>query len=373
MTKIQDHDPLFCPCTLLSIACLTAKAQERVFNNFLDTTVSPNKEIYQLWNNYFKARKADASPFWRADEEEKFRSYDLLKSWGCGGTYSEISHVLKIMQIDSNTFELKVGMGFADSNSASILSVLKFIVKKEDNIYRLSNYLLYKTRDWKSYSTEWLNFHYPPDYTFDAGDARKSELFLEKMYQLFDIKPYHIEFYVATGLSEIQEAAGYESFIDDGIRNIGGCYDGYNNIVFSGNGIYYPHELVHVINDAFPKSHSLFLCGISGLLGGHFGKPLSYHQKRLQVYLKNNRDKIVSLTDFYYMDTYTNPQYLVGGLFCEEAIRIGGYDKLKKLMSYGTGDEDFYTAIKNEFGIEKEQLINYFFRKMGDDKLFANY
>lgn len=56
---------------LLSIACLTAKAQERVFNNFLDTTVSPNKEIYQLWNNYFKARKADASPFWCAEINSK--------------------------------------------------------------------------------------------------------------------------------------------------------------------------------------------------------------------------------------------------------------------------------------------------------------
>jgi MFS family permease len=42
---------------------------------------------------------------------------------------------------------------------------------------------------------------------------------------------------------------------------------------------------VHVLNRHFPQAHTLLLTGLSGLLGGHFGKPLSWHQPRVLAYM----------------------------------------------------------------------------------------
>ncbi len=350
-------------------------AQDSVFSNFLDTSVQPNKAIYTLWTNYISVLddREKASKYWEESEVRRYAGYDILRNWECGGTFSKVSHTLKIKQLDSNIYELKIGMGFADSNSSALLSIVKFIVKRKGSDYKLSNYLSYNTKNWKIYRAGWLTFHYPSYYPINIADAKKSEAFLEKIFRSFDIKPYQIDFYASTGLAEVQEAAGFESYISDGVQNKGGCFHEKNHLIFSGGGFYYPHELVHVINASFPNAHQIFLSGFSALLGGHWGKPLPYHQKRLQQYLHEQPGSVKDLIDFNYMDTHTNPQYLIGGLFCEEAIRIGGYEKLKKLFSYGNKEEDFYRAIEKEFNLTKEQAVAFFLEKMKDDKIFAKY
>jgi hypothetical protein len=350
-------------------------AQDKVYNNFIDTANSPSKEICFLWRSYVndKVGSEKASKYWDEAEVKKFKSYDLLLKWGCGGPYTGTSHILKIKKIDSSTYELKIGMSFQDSNHVMIQSVLKFIVKKESGTYKLANYLTYHTKNWKHYATGWLTFYYPANYPFNIADAKKSEAFLDKVFKEFDITSYHISFYVAQGFAEVEEAAGYEDFINDGVNNKGACFDDRNHLIFSGEGIYHPHELVHVINAHFPNAYSWFLAGYSGLIGGHFGKPLSYHQKRVLDYLHQHPDSVKNVLGFYYMDPYTNPQYVIGGLFCEEAIRFGGYEKLKRLFSYGTTDEDFYVALEKEFGIQRNKVMPYILGKLENPALFTKY
>ncbi len=357
---------------LIGCSATTVNAQDKVYNNFIDTVSSPGREIYHLWCNYVNSKtgSVNASKYWDEADVKKYKAYDILLSWGCGGTYSTVSHVLKIKEIDKNIYLLKVGMTY-DANELG--GILQFIVKKENGEYKLSNYLPYNTGNWKHYSTGLLTFYYPDDYPINIADAKKSEAFLNKAFKDFDIKAYPISFYAAKGFSDMEEAAGYESFFHNGVNNAGACFDRRNHLIFSGEGFYHPHELIHIINAQFPKAHSIFLSGYAGLVGGHFGKPESYHQPRVLDYMETHADSIKNIVDFYYMDPYTNPTYVIGGLFCEEAVRLGGYDKLKKLFSYGTEDADFYTAIEKEFGISKDKVIPYVIEKLKDPKLFAKY
>jgi hypothetical protein len=44
-----------------------------------------------------------------------------------------------------------------------------------------------------------------------------------------------------------------------------------------------------------------------------------------------------------YFDAVTNPQLVLGGLFCQLTLEKGGLAGLKQLMNYDS--DDFYTAI----------------------------
>ena len=116
------------------------------------------------------------------------------------------------------------------------------------------------------------------------------------------------------------------------------------------------HELVHVINPYFPNAHPLFLTGYSALRGGHFGHDLAYHKKRVRTYLATHAIDLHHPLTFTKLDEKTNPQYVMGGIFCEAALRTGGLVKLKRLFSYGTSDEAFYAALKQEFKLDKKDL-----------------
>ena len=63
-----------------------------------------------------------------------------------------------------------------------------------------------------------------------------------------------------------------------------------------------------------------------------------------------------SLLNFWYMDYYTNPANAIGGLLCKLAEDKGGQPMLRRLMSFGKDDNDFYKAIEAVFGVKQPNL-----------------
>ncbi len=115
------------------------------------------------------------------------------------------------------------------------------------------------------------------------------------------------------------------------------------------------HALTHIINEHFPKCHPLLMAGISAYWSkekAHRGKPLIFHIKRFNEYLlKHPEIDLNKVADVYEMDNQTNPQYVLGALLCDKALRMGGMAQLKALFNSGTKDQDLYAAIKDQLKI----------------------
>lgn len=351
---------------------------QKINNNFIDTINSPTKEIYRLWRAYITSKPGSfaASSYWDKVEAGKYKGYDLLYEWKCSGTYGEKSTLLKIRKIDSTLFELKIGMGFSeDVEGTNLISSLKFLVKKEDDTYKLANYLPSGTKKWRSIKPGNITFYYPMDVILNMIDAQKSERFLRKIFTAFSLPVRPVTYYVAPDCETIHAAIGLESFVDYNYTNTCTCFDVQNDIVYSaGKGFYNPPGLCNVIRLYYPNAHVLFMSGISALFGGYDGQPLKYHQKKVSDYLAEHPEKRAQdITGLWQSDQSAGLHSLAGAIFCLEAIKQGGNEKMKRLFIYGNNDTDFYTAIEKELGIAKNKVMPFFLEKLKDPTLFEKY
>lgn len=62
------------------------------------------------------------------------------------------------------------------------------------------------------------------------------------------------------------------------------------------------------------------------------------------------------------IDDISGYQYVIGGLFVKLAYEKGGAESVKRLMTFGDSDTEFYLALETVLGIKKEG-INQFFRE----------
>lgn len=363
----------FCFALFLCFQLSNATAQ-KVLNNFTDTVNTPGKEIYHLVSSYFDAKRnsKEGAQYWDTAEVKKYMHYDVVGAFECI-SFSVYASITRIKKISTDSYLLKLANLYYDKDEFSMIDNVTYVVKKKNGSYRLANYLPYATSDWKRFKTGYITFYYPPGYPLNENDAKKSERFLKKVCATFDIPERSLAFYVAKDCDQMHSIVGIESYLEGTDQTTCGCIDDKNDIVYSGGkGFYYPHELVHVVNQYFPNAHSLFLGGISGLYGGHFGKPLSWHQKRIADYIQKHEGEEIDFLSFK-LDEHTGPGYVIGGIFCLEAIKQGGISKLKKLFSYGKEDKDFYTAVEKELGITKDKVNDYIIQKLKDNTLFTDY
>jgi|GEM_PF-5377601 len=348
-------------------------------SNYADINNSPGKEMYELWQYYYTNKPGTKSTarLWDIEEVKKNRAYDILRNWDCGGTYADRCYVLKISKIDSGLYALKMAMVFPnDTTDVGIVSNVTYLIKKERSGLRLANYLYYSTRNWKKFFTKSITFYSPPDYSINSAEAQKSERFLGKIFTTLDLSPRTVNFYAAPTCEQIQQAIGLESFVGNTEANTCSCMDTANNIIFSGGkGFYDPQDLAHVIWGYFPKAHPIFMTGLTGLLGGHDGRPMTYYQKQFLEYMSAHPDfQIADLPSFRGPEIGIDPQYLVGAVFCAAVLKEkNGAAKIKTLLSYGTKETDFYIAVFKELNVSRDKAKDYFMKQIKDPELFTSY
>ncbi|MDR3681083.1 MAG: hypothetical protein P4L41_14045 [Flavipsychrobacter sp.] len=350
---------------------------QQLSNNYTDINNSPGKEMFELWKYYYQTKPGTklTARLWDEEEVKKNRAYDIIKNYECSATYADRCYVLKISKIDSGIYALKVAMAYAnDTNEVGIVSNLTYLIKNERRGLRLANYFYYSTRNWKKFFTKTITFYTPPEYAVNSAEAQKSERFLGKMYNTLNLSPRTVSYYVTPTCEQMQQAIGIDEFVGNGATNSCSCMDTANNIIFSGGkGFYDPQDLVRVAGGYFPKAHPIFMTGLTGLLGGYNDRTMSYYQKQFLTYLEQHPDfQITDLPSFYEVDQEINPQYLVGAVFCAVAMKKD-VEKLKKLLSYGTRETDFYMAIYKELNVTRNNAKDYFLTQLKDPELFKQY
>jgi len=135
------------------------------------------------------------------------------------------------------------------------------------------------------------------------------------------------------------------------------------NILFSANNSpYYPHELVHLYTADF-NPHYWFDEGCATYLGGSVEYPLEYHLKKIASQMDTL--DFSNLPENKKLDDDINFKYALGGLFCKIAMdEYGGKKSLFALLNSGKTEEDFHSALRTVFGIEKENYDSFIREKL---------
>ena len=361
-----------------TICCLvfgSTWGQNVTLNSAVDTADLENKAIVKLWINYLTSDPDSLydNPYWNSEEKRKYKSYDLLKSEGfiTPSLYywakSDQNIILSISKKGDHTLLRSMFYRQIPKGEITTMAIVNVVAKKENNKWVLYNYLPYHSSGWIHKKVGSINYIYHRRHNFNAKKAKSANEFLRSLRSIFDLKISELTYYIAPDCDEIHRLKGFDYVFTMGTLEICGFYDAFNHIIYStsAGGESNQHELVHVVNEQFPNAHELLLAGIAAYWGGdnaNFGKPLIYHLKQVDEYLLKHKDiDLNSFTEFYSMDSKTNPQYVIGAILCDEALRKGGVDKLKKMLHAGATDEQLIDVIHKELGIMPTDL-NTFFR-----------
>ena len=359
------------PWLLLSLFLLPAlpgvaqRYQHFSLNAGVTANTADKQAILALWDAYLGAGFSQPAQFWAPAEMQQYPKGDLLLSEGYVNPsvyqYSTEKLVLSVEQLDTARYRCKTLFYWrspADTlRQTTVFCLINTYFVRQQQRWFLSNNLTHYTRDWATETLGYLTYRLPPGRPLNRQKAAIAQAFLAGMFRDFDITPFPVTYYLARTCEEVHHLKGFDYVVGMGNGAVCGFYDEVNHLVYAGGlDEAYLHELVHVINPYFPKAHPLLLTGYSALRGGHFGQDLAYHKKRVQAYLATHTVDLTNPVAFTNLDDKTNPQYVMGGIFCELALQQGGLAKLKRLFSYGTSDEDFFVALKQEFGLTKKQL-----------------
>lgn len=146
----------------------------------------------------------------------------------------------------------------------------RYYAVKEGNYWKLANAITYDTEDWKTISTKYIDFHFSHNRFYSDSLAQRSNNFCDSLIQRFRFSPpkQKIEFYVVDGVHEVGKLLGYDHYI------YGFAYGKtIGNIIISGNRtVYYPHELVHQIDNNNENRGNIMEEGFATWLGGSMDK-----------------------------------------------------------------------------------------------------
>jgi hypothetical protein len=343
-------------------------------NSAIDTADVENKAVVELWNNYLQSNPDSLydNPYWNTEEKRKYRSYDLLKSEGfiSPSLYywakSDQNIVLSISKKEDYILLQSMFYRPIAKEVITIMAIVNVVARRENKKWVLYNYLPYHSKGWKNKKIGTIRYVYHPDHDFNAKKAKSANEFLLDLGSIFNLKTTELTYYIAPDCDGLHNLKGFDYVFTMGALDVCGFYDPINHIIYSTSqgGENNQHEIVHVVNEKFPDAHGLLLAGIAAYWGGdnaNFGKPLIYHLKRVNEYLVHHQDiDLNEFTEFYSMDSKTNPQYVIGAIICDEALRKGGMEKLKKILNGGLTDEQLVETIHKELGISPDDLNSFF-------------
>ena len=325
----------------------------------VDTSDHDISSVLTLWKSYLNSRPDSnyANPYWLRSEQRAYKPFDLApNTWWSTSFYQWLSRCrVTVLSISKHrdAFIIRTMFYLSDPGGVPDLNVLEILqtgVQLEDGLPKLCNVLPINTRSWHTEQVGKIKFVFPPDHVFNHELAVRSSRFVDSLCLIWDTSSKPIQYYFADELDRVYKALGMDYWPLDGKAD-GGYVDSKNRIIYAGGSDeWYPHEFVHAcVNPLFPNGNPYFLEGYATLVGGSAGHDLLWHIRQNYEYLKDHRD--IDVLSFHGVDPFVGPHYFVGGLLCAMAEEKGGFPLVRRLMTYGPADEDFYRAIHDVFGV----------------------
>lgn len=339
------------------------QSQHLVYENF--TLNNPTKiEIVKLVSDYINGKTSEKDVFTNYDKET-FKTIDITKeALSLSGTLYNINSDANVLSIkkEGDNYIAQVMLYWhtkeKDESRISVLGIVNLWIKKENNSWKISNYLNYYSSNWSSTTVNNIKYIYYPGFPFDIHKAEDVANFYKKLSDYFDIKkPDNLTYYITKNCDDVVKISGFEYFISDGNNdNICGFYDEKNNLIFStvSFGEKHLHELIHTLNKHFPNCNSIIKIGLSSYINdaGSRGDNFMYHINKFKEFSKTNEVDFENFDEIGNVDEYTNSSYVIGATLCNAIYRKGGKKLLLEFMNSTKVMDTLKAKLKKEFKIK---------------------
>ena len=364
----------------LCFSSINIKAQNRQVDPLLmqDLEVFKINEPLQLWLNFLKSKDdKKGAHYWNSKEVKKYsdstyfqlKDLDYFDDGKIIKTLNQGATVLSITKKDT-LYKITSMLIFKVDDSVSTTPFIFHVyasIEKESGLLKLYNpfpinqKLMMQEKNYKK-----IHYVFPKYHEFNKSLAKEQARKIAFVEKEFNLKLNYPTFIFTNNRSELYRLLGYDfNFQDIGDEKPFGRAFVQNNYVYAcGTGEYFPHELIHLmINPTWPKAHGWFIEGFATYFGESRGKSLDWHLNNFKkYYLAHPMEDYSDLLSKRNIDDISGYQYVIGGLFVKLAYEKGGAESVKRLMTFGVSDTEFYLALETVLGIKKEG-INQFFRE----------
>jgi len=336
------------------------RAQSYTINFNVNTEDKFVKEVADVWHNYLRSNSKE---YWKQEEVKDLENFNIQNMSGILNPplldWNLNNRILSISNLSDNKYLLKSTFF---NNDLEVFALTNVVAEKIDTELKLSNYIYHYTQDWNVKQKGNIKYIYNPSFKITRSELKSAESFYKNLCEVFNLDVEQITYFIAEDCDDIYTMLGYDFFVSKGMGIECGYFESQNNFVFATNkgGANHYHELTHFINKFYPKANELLLTGISAYISkdkAHFGKPLQYHTKRIDSYLKKHPEiDLSSPFDFYFMDDETNPQYVIGALLCDLIIERKGKNGLLETFKKYSTNEELLNHLNKDILFENESL-----------------
>jgi len=219
----------------------------------VDTTRSPNREIFALYQHYL-AHRLDTmrpNPDWSSPEQQRWPVFDLVSGYVYQGFPNiTVVHLAPAVGFDS-TYLIRALISSVDDSTRDVrpLVLYRVYAVRESGRWVLANALPRMTRDWRRETIGSVTFSNPLTHAFARSRAQATARFVDSLAHAFDLPVPETDYYFSDDLSETWRVLGLE-FFPQGSDTVGGRSNTLDKLVFVGSssaGETYRHELAHVV------------------------------------------------------------------------------------------------------------------------------
>jgi len=206
------------------------------------------------------------------------------------------------------------------------------------------NNLVHYTKNWEVFKTQYIVYHYPPDYNFKINYAEKANHFFQKLVKEYNLKkPKKLDYYIAESTNQLGELLGFGFFgggVTTGVSSIG------NGYIMSSKTAFHAHEFVHFAFAANKiKRNFLIEEGIADFLGSRIYDKESYEKNMRKLINDIKNDNTYTIENLIAMDENVswnnyNWRYPFAALICKMVFDKKGEKGLRKLMFSNTEKTD---------------------------------
>ncbi len=347
---------------------ISSFAQKVTYNYLVDTANIEIKQVQQLFENYIHSRPDSLynNPYWCEADKHNKSHFDLLAEEFQPSLYMGFPvHVLSINS-HHQVYTIKAMFSSCSQDAPPyVLAIVNYVAKKENTLYKLSNYLNESRTKWKQHTSGLITFYYPNYHTFDPLKADQLNNFALGFCKNLNIVPVEFEYYLADDFNELQSLKGIDYSLGMGgeVKPTGRASDG--RVFCSGLGESYFHEPVHILLGDHYKCHLWANEGVATYFGGSRGHELAWHLVKVNNYLQSNTIvDLANLLTLQTLDEYTDFRYALGGFIVKRVFDKGGWPLLQQFLNAGTSDKDYYLSIETCLGVKRTDLNTYLRREI---------
>ncbi|AZA90964.1 Uncharacterised protein [Chryseobacterium nakagawai] len=327
------------------------------------------KAINEVWNKYLNSfqegNEGDCS-LWKKDKYLTEGRCNALSSQGYyNPSLFKLSFKNQVISIESvNSEQYKIVSQFYTINDGALqpFAITNVMAEKNNNMFLLSDYLTYATKDWKSHKIGRINYHYRTGYILNEEKAKQANVTIENLDKLFKLTiPNDIQYFLADNCRQVYTISGFD--FAPSMNNVADCafFDSKNNIIYTTvrNGENHKHELIHRINIQYPYAHYLLLSGLSiysSQKNTHIGYSYSELFTKFNNYYNEHKNIKPALIDTPSFDKNISIDYLMGAIVIDAILEKGGIDLLIKSLDAIETDEDIYNFLEKNYKVKKEQI-----------------